>query len=162
MEKRKMTTNNNRPKVELQLNESAKLTLLKDKCYEGTNSVGPYYLYTVDHGGTEKAFFATAEIHQKILEANLRTGDSFSIKKVAVQTGKKIGANVEFSVVSKQNGQTSTSASGANGEFKYREVMEQCLRDSVAATQAVNTVTWTTENITSIALTMFIQRSKAH
>jgi hypothetical protein len=146
---------NNRQRVELALNESATLKLLKDKCYEGSNNFEPYYMYTVEHQGDEKAFFATTEIHQKILESGLKTGDEFLVRKVPVQNGKKVSAKVAFVVVSKHNGQPTPS----NGEMHYRETMETCLRDAVSATQAVNTVTWTTENITSIALTMFIQRT---
>jgi hypothetical protein len=150
-------TNGNRPKVEIQLNESATLKLLKDKAFIGENGHGQYYLYSVEHEGTEKAFFATADVHQLILENGLKAGDSFSIKKSAVQNGKKIGANVEFAIVGKQ---TASNGAGHVVDDGFRDIMEKCLRESVSVIQAVNTVTWTTENITSIALTMFIQRSK--
>ena len=41
-----MTQNGNgtRAKVDLALNSEARLTLTKDKCYEGTNAYGAYYL----------------------------------------------------------------------------------------------------------------------
>ena len=42
-----MPEKTNPPKLELQLNESAKLKLLKDKCYEGQSTYGAYYLYSV-------------------------------------------------------------------------------------------------------------------
>jgi len=148
------TTNGNRPKVEIQLNESANLKLLKDKAYVGENGHGPYYLYSVDHDGTEKAFFATAEIHQSILESGLKTGDVFSIKKIAVPNGKKVSTNVEFAIVNKQN--------VAPEDDGLRGVMEQCLRDAIAVTQSVNTLPWRSEDVRGIALTMFIQRSKAY
>jgi len=153
------TTNGNRPKVEIQLNESANLKLLKDKAYIGENGHGPYYLYSVDHDGTEKAFFATAEIHQSILESGLKTGDVFSIKKVAVPNGKKVTTNVEFAIVNKQNGTTAHVAPEDDG---LQQVMEQCLRDAITVTQSVNTLPWRSEDVRGIALTMFIQRSKAH
>jgi hypothetical protein len=151
-------TNGNRPKLELQLNEMAVLKLLKDKAFVGENGHGPYFLYSVDHEGTEKAFFATSEVHQAILENGLKSGDTFSIKKVAVQNGKKIGTSVDFAIVSKQETPKNNVLPATDDGF--RDIMEKCLRESVSVVQAVNTVTWTTENITSIALTMFIQRSK--
>jgi hypothetical protein len=152
-------TNGNRPKVEIQLNESATLKLLKDKAFIGENGHGQYFLYSVEQDGVEKAFFATADVHQLILENGLKAGDSFSIKKTAVQNGKKIGANVEFAVANKQEAPKNNALPASDDGF--RDIMEKCLRESVSVIQAVNTVTWTTENITSIALTMFIQRSKA-
>jgi hypothetical protein len=153
-------TNGNRPKVEIQLNESATLTLLKDKPYVGENSHGQFYLYSVQHDQLEKAFFAPAEIHQAILEAGLKAGDSFSVKKIGIQNGKKLSAAVEFAVVNKQTTPNGSSNALHATEDGFRDIMEKCLRESVSVIQAVNTVTWTTENITSIALTMFIQRSK--
>jgi hypothetical protein len=93
--------NGNRQKVELALNSEARLTLTKDKCYEGTNAYGAYYLYSVDEEGEGKSFFATPEVHQQILESGIRTGDRFLIRKKAVQNGRKVMAKVEFEVISK-------------------------------------------------------------
>jgi hypothetical protein len=152
-------TTGNRQKVELALNESATLKLLKEKCYEGTNSFGPYYLYTVEHQAQEKALFATADVHQHILEAGLKTGDTFSIKKVPVQNGKKLTAKVEFAVVKK----TEPQLSNGNGrDDHYRDIMEQCVREAIGITSNVNTVPWQNEDVRSIALTLFIQRARAN
>ena len=54
------STNGNKPKLDLALNESVRLKLLKDKCFEGQNSFGAYYLYSVEHEGIEKIIFLTA------------------------------------------------------------------------------------------------------
>jgi hypothetical protein len=150
----------NRQKVELALNESATLKLLKDKCYEGSNSFGPYYLYSVSHNDEEKAYFATPDVHQHILEAGLKTGDEFLIRKVAVQNGKKVTAKVEFQVVKKSEAPPSNGDGGSDDQF--RDVMEKCLQDAVSVTKSVNTIPWQTEDVRSIALTMFIQRSRNH
>ena len=94
-----MTQNNgngNRQKVELALNSEAKLTLTKDKCYEGSNSYGTYYLYSVEHEGEGKSFFATPEVHQQILESGIRTGDQFVIRKKPIQNGRRITSRIEF------------------------------------------------------------------
>ena len=151
-----------KPKVELALNESATLKLMKDKPYSGENSFGPYYLYSVSHEGAEKAFFTSPELHQRIVEAGLKTGDEFRITKVAVQNGKKVTAKVEFEVVSKAVApapQTEAAPTGIQNDG-FREIMEQSLRDAIEATKAVNTVQWDVDSIRSIALTIFIQRAR--
>jgi len=83
------------------LNSEARLTLTKNKCCEGTNSYGAYYLYSVEEEGEGKSFFATPEVHQQILENGIITGDQFLIRKMAVQNGRKVMAKVEFGVISK-------------------------------------------------------------
>ena len=125
-----MTQNNgnNRPKVELALNSEARLTLTKDKCYEGTNAYGAYYLYSVEHEGEPKSFFATPEVHQQILETGIRTGDQFLIRKKAVQNGRKVIARVEFEVISKQ----ATPPPNGNGhQDHFKELMKECLAEAV-------------------------------
>ena len=154
-----MTQNNgtNRPKVELALNSEAKLTLTKDKCYEGTNSYGTYYLYSVEHEGDQKSFFATPEVHQQILESGIRTGDQFLIRKKAVQNGRKVLAKIEFEVVSKQ---ASPAPNGNGHSDNFRELMKSCVAEAVEITKEVNTIPWQNEDVRSIALTMFIQRAR--
>ncbi len=84
------TMKTTKPKVDIGLNETAHLTLLKDKALVGENSYRPYFMYSVQDGDTEKVLFATFEIHAQILEAGLKTGDSFELRKVAVQNGSKL------------------------------------------------------------------------
>lgn len=146
-----------KPKVEMNLGDSAKLRLLKDKPYSGENSFGVYYLYSVLHDGVEKAFFASPDLHHTIAEAGLKTGDEFKITKVAVQNGKKISSKVSFEVVSKA---AHPEASSGNTEDGFRDVMERSLRDAIEATKAVNSIQWDVESIRAIALTIFIQRAR--
>jgi hypothetical protein len=150
-----------KPKVELGLNESVVLKLMKDKPYSGENSFGPYYLYSVSQDDVEKAFFASPDLHKTIAEAGLRTGDEFKISKVAVQNGKKVTSKVTFEVVAKA---TALQTSGVPFEVPndgFRDVMERSLRDAIEATKSVNTVQWSVDDIRSIALTIFIQRARA-
>ena len=149
-----------KPKVEVALNESATLKLLKDKPYSGENSFGPYFLYSVTHEGVEKAFFTSTDLHQKIVEAGLRTGDEFKITKVAVQNGKKVTAKVEFEVVNKTPFSVPDAVGPVTTEDGFRAMMEQSLRDAIEATKAVNTVQWSVDDIRGVALTMFIQRAR--
>jgi len=154
-----MTQNNgnNRPKVELALNSEAKLTLTKDKCYEGTNAYGTYYLYSVEQDGEGKSFFATPEVHQQILESGIRTGDQFLIRKRAVQNGRKVMAKVEFEVISKQ---ASLPPNGDGHTDNFKDLMKSCVAEAVEITKEVNTIPWQNEDVRSIALTMFIQRAR--
>ena len=156
-----MTQNGNgmKPKVELALNSEAKLTLTKDKCYEGTNAYGAYYLYSVDEEGEGKSFFATSEVHQQILESGIRTGDQFLIRKKAVQNGRKVMAKVEFEVLSKQVSPPS-NGKGDSHPDDFKALMKACVSEAVEITKEVNTIPWQNEDVRSIALTMFIQRAR--
>lgn len=147
-----------RPKLELQLNIPTKLKLLKAKPYEGSNGFGPYYLYTVEHDGIEKAFFAPPEIHEQIAANKLNVNSEFVLTKTAVQNGKKITPTVSFQVLSN----VAPEPIKANGGDGLAEVMEQSLNEAVTLTQRVNTIPWQNEDVRSIALTMFIQRARSH
>jgi hypothetical protein len=148
--------NGNRQKVDLALNSEAKLTLTKDKCYEGTNSYGTYYLYSVEEEGEGKSFFATPEVHQQILESGIRTGDQFFIRKKAVQNGRKVMAKIDFEVIAKQPGPP--NGNGHSDHFK--DLMKACVSEAVEITKEVNTIPWQNEDVRSIALTTFIQRAR--
>jgi hypothetical protein len=148
-----------KPKVELALNSEAKLTLTKDKCYEGTNAYGAYYLYSVEEEGEGKSFFATPEVHQQILESGIRTGDQFLIRKRAVQNGRKVMARIDFEVISK----LATPPPNGNGNGQsddFKALMKACVAEAVEITKEVNTIPWQNEDVQSIALTMFIQRAR--
>ena len=153
------------PKLELQLNQNCCLTLMKDKPYTGESAYGQYFLYQVkDETGSEYSFFAPAEIHQQILQAGLKTGDSFQLSKKAVQNGKKVSAKLEFEMV-KKNGTAVAPQQQDNmpddpTDDGYRQLMERSLRDAIEATKAVNTVQWDVDSIRGIALTIFIQRAR--
>jgi hypothetical protein len=146
--------NNTRPKLELQLNESAKLKLLKDKCYEGTNTNGTYYLYTVEHNEAETAFFAPAEIHELIVKHALKSGDEFTLTKIASQNGKKVGSRLEFALSS--NGKPHAEIT----EDRFRAVMEQSLREAVEITKSIMTIPFQNEDVQKIASCLFIARTR--
>ena len=110
------------------------MKLLKDKCYEGTNSNGTYYLYTVEHNNTETAFFAPAEIHELILKHNLKSGDEFTLAKVAIQNGNKAGARLEFALPPNHKPHTEVTGDG------FKSVMEQSLREAVDITKSIATI----------------------
>ncbi len=159
-------TKNGRPKLELQLDQTVMLTLMKDKPYTGESAYGTYILYQVkDQGGVEYSFFAAAEIHQQILEAGLKAGDSFKTKK-AVQNGKKVSAKLEFEAI-KKNGDAAAPQQKQDDvpigipDDGFKQLMKRCVQEAVEIVKEVNTIPWQNEDVRSIALTMFIQRSRS-
>lgn len=152
-----------KPKVELTLNESVTLKLMKDKPYSGENSFGAYFLYSVSHEGTEKAFFTNSELHQKIAEAGLKTGDEFRISRTAVQNGKKVTARMDFEVVSKAV-PPAPQPGVVPGEIQddgFKELMKKCVQEAVDIVKEVNTIPWQNEDVRSLAVTLFIQRVRS-
>ena len=125
------TTHNGKPKVELNLGQETRLKLTRDKAYVGQNSYDQYYLYTVRENGEEKSFFASEDIHAKILEAGLHSGDEFSIRKVPLQQGRKVIAKVEFAVLSKQPAPPPNGEGNASHiEDSLRDMLFQCVVDA--------------------------------
>jgi hypothetical protein len=160
-------TKNGRPKLELLLNQTVTLTLMKDKPYTGESSYGPYFLYQVkDQAGAEYSFFAPAEIHQQILEAGLKAGDSFQLAKKAVQNGKRVSARLEFEALNKNAiVQVVQPPNPDDVPFDvphdgFKQLMQRCVQEAVEIVKEVNTIPWQPEDARAIALTMFIQRSK--
>jgi hypothetical protein len=153
------TMKETKPKVEIGLNESVQLTLLKDKALVGENSYGPYFMYSVRDQEEEKVLFATSDVHKQILEGGLKSGDSFELKRVAMQNGRKLTSSFAFSILEKKNGNRQENHLTEGDRF--RELMERSLEDAISATKAVNSVQWDVDSIRSIALSLFIQRVRA-
>jgi hypothetical protein len=153
-----MANNNTRPKVDLKLDEPVRLKLLRDTPYEGENSYGRYYLYTVEESGEEKAYFATQDIHLKIRESKLVQGDEFILEKTATQKGKRVITEISFEAMpaERTNGNGSFHANGDD----LKQIMLDCLRDAVDVTRSVDGVPFQTEDIQKLATTLFIQRSR--
>lgn len=150
----------------LNLNESAKLQLLKDKCYEGMNGYGAFYLYTVSHDDVEKAFFATPEIHNAIVEAKLKAGDEFILRKTAVQNGRKLTPQVSIEFLERQLAAPVTHPSTAETEGvpevqdNFRALLLQCLVDAAAVIRDSG-IQMGNDELQKLATTLFIQRAKA-
>ena len=151
--------NNGKSKVELNLGQESRLKLTRDKAYIGQNSYGQYYLYGVLENGEEKSFFASEEIHAKILEAGLHSGDEFSIKKVPQQQGRKVIAKVEFSVLSKQAGPISNgNGNGSKVEDSLRDMLLQCVVDADSIIKSAGVQV--SDELQKLATTLFIARSR--
>jgi hypothetical protein len=147
------------PKLEIKLNESVRLKLLRDKCFEGKSNYGTYYLYSVSNGdGKEMSFFAPAEIHQEIVAHGLKTGSEFVLRKVPQSNGKKITGELVFEMVPEQSPAKPTNGNGAD---HFKEIMQQSLRDAIEITQSMKEVPFQAEDLRSICSCLFIARTKA-
>ena len=148
----------NNPKLELKLNDSVRVTLLRDKCYAGTNGFGPYYLYSVSHDGVEKSFFAPENIHADIVAHGLHAGSEFILHKKASQNGKKITGELQFEAV--ETKAVPKNGNGNGHSDKFKGIMESSLREAVEITQAVAGVPFQNEDIQKIASCLFIARTR--
>jgi len=147
--------------LELQLNESAKLKLLKDKCYEGSSTYGPYYLYSVEYEGNEHAFFAPIEVHQQIVMNKLKTGDEFRLSKVAGQNGKKITGQLIFEL--EQKAFVPQPPTNGNSQVKkddLKEIMRLSISDAIDITKSFGNVPFQNEDIRAISSCLFIARTR--
>jgi hypothetical protein len=152
----------NLPKLELKLNESAKLTLLRDKAYEGTNGFGPYYLYTVSHLGEEKSFFAPPDVHQDIVSHGLKKGSEFILHKRAAQNGNKLVGQLVFEAVEQE--QKPVEVEPTNGNDHFREIMAHCLADAIAIVKAAQSdgIPFQAEDLRAISSCLFIARTRVN
>jgi hypothetical protein len=140
-----------------------KLKLLKDKCYEGQNSYGPFYLYAVEHDGAEKIIFLTSPIHNAIVEAKLKTGDEFILRKTAVQSGKKLTPQISIEFVERlQAAPIPVTASGSATvpQDNLKAIMLQCVKDAADIVRDSG-VQLGNDELQRLAVTLFITRSKA-
>ena len=162
-----MSSNNgNRPKLELTgLNESAVVKLLKDKPYEGENSYGPYFMFSVEHEGVEKAFFAPSELNTQISELKLGVGDIVTLKKIPIQEGKKLVSKIVLDVVARRQAQTPpplTKQELARTNDGLMDVMRTSLREAVEITREVPGFAWQNEDVQKIASCLFIARTRTY
>ncbi len=157
------TASNNRPKLELALNEAIKVKLLKDKPYEGNSPFGSYLLYSVEQEGIEKAYFAPPEVHQKIVDLGFAAGDELILKKVALQNGRKVVSRITVEQVNKPTAVApEISPEKSNGQQlkdNLKSIMEQSIKEAVEITSSVKGVPFQNEDIQKIASCLFIART---
>ncbi len=150
-----------RKKLELELNKPTNIEMLFDQCHTGESQYGKYYLYAVRVLGEEFSFFAPEEVHLKLSE--LKRGDAAVITKVATQKGSKVVTSYEVEVVPKQHQTTapleeSTVAERSrSNQNTYLQAMIASFEDALVITEKFNSMA----NVNQIAITLFIQRTKA-
>jgi len=154
-----MGTNNGngtqRPKLELEVGQEVQLKLIKDKCYQGKNSVGPYFLYSVQDldDGEEKAFFAPEDIHRVITDLKLGKDSVFNLKRV--KNGKPGSSKLELSLVNTQ----SIPSKGDPISDNLKQLLLQSIRDAVEIVKEAG-IQFSNDELQKLATTLFIQRSR--
>jgi hypothetical protein len=138
---------NNRPKLELKVNQEVKLRLLKDKAYIGESSVGKYFLYSVKNvdTGEELSFFAPENIHEAIVSQSLNAGSEFMLKR---SNGK-----FEFSLIGKSATPEQTRTDN------LRDIMLQSVKDAEDVVEKSG-IQFSNDELQKFATTMFIARAK--
>jgi len=132
--------------------------MLFDQPKIGESQYGKYYLYAVRNGdgATEHSFFAPEEVHAKLSE--LVRGDAAVITKKAIQKGSKVVTSYEIELAPKQH-QTppETSSNQDQSANTYLQAMITSFEDALVIQDRFNGMA----NVNQIAITLFIQRTKA-
>lgn len=152
MEKQNLPKLNN-----ISYNKDARIRLLKSKPYVGTNGQGEYRMWTFRdlEDNETKVFFANEDAHAVL--QNVGEGSELILRKVPIQDGSKISPKFELTVVNA----VSKQENGRNGKAdNFKEVMLKCVQDAVAIANEVKEVPFQTDDIRSIAATLFIGRTK--
>lgn len=150
-----------RKKLELELNKQTHIEMLFDQPKIGESQYGMYYLYAVrnGNGATEFSFFAPEEVHSKLAE--LKRGDSAVITKVATQKGSKVVTSYEVELAPKQHKTPSTKDDNPSDKVQesniYLDSMIASFEDALVIQERFNGMA----NVNQIAVTLFIQRTKA-
>jgi hypothetical protein len=140
---------NNRPKLELQLNQPIKLKLLRDQPLVGENGHGKYFMYAVlNESGEELVWFAPSTVHEVIQSQQLKAGSEI----IAKLTGKN---KVEVSIL----GKTAEPEHASTSPDNLKDVMTQSMRDAAEILAAVPDLGFRAENARSIGLSLFIART---
>ncbi len=151
---------NKHEKVEVGFNQATRLRLIKTEPFIGTNDYGRYYRYDVlDLGDDkEKSFFAPDYLHEEMKEKGLAAGKEFAVKKVPFKNNGKPSSRIELSV----NGAASPRRENhqASPKLNFRDIMLECLKDAVEIVNSVKEVPFQTNDIRSIAATLFIAKVK--
>jgi hypothetical protein len=138
--------------VELVLNESKRLTLLRNEPITGKQTNGDaWQLYPVkDESGNELSFFAPVDVHTILAEHKLKTGDEFILTRV--ENGKKGSSKLQVSIIGKE----STPDPKPDG---LRDVMIQSMKDAADILAAVPDLGFRAEDARAIGLSLFIART---
>ena len=140
---------NNRPKVELQLNQPIRLKIIRNEPLIGENGHGKYCMYAVtNEAGEELVWFAPAPAHEVIQSQQLKAGSEIIVKP----TGKN---KVEVSIL----GKAAEPEQATKSSDSRKEVMIQSMRDAADILAAVPDLGFRAEDARAIGLSLFIART---
>ncbi len=119
-------------------------------------------MFSVEHEGVEKAFFAPSELNTQISELKLGVGDIVTLKKIPVQEGKKIVSKIVLDVVSRHQAPPQQSSQPPTAQSdQLMGLMRTSLQEAVQLTREVSGFTWDNESVLKIASCLFIARTRA-
>jgi len=140
---------NNRPKLELQMNQPTKIKLLRNEPLVGENGHGKYFMYAVENEANEElVWFAPATAHDVIQSQQLKAGSEIIVKLV----GKN---KVEVSIL----GKAAEPEHTPNSTDSRKEIMIQSMRDAAEILAAVPDLGFRAEDARAIGLSLFIART---
>jgi hypothetical protein len=128
--------------------------LLKNKPYAGKSEYGSYLLYSVEVDGEERALFVDVDVHNKIQDLKVQAGDQIVLTKTTFPDGRKIKSQIIVEAVATQPRINDTVCGD-----RFREIMEQSLREAIAITGTMKGVPFQNEDIQKIASCLFIART---
>ena len=157
--KKHMNDNNNKPKLELQVNVPTKVKLLQDNAATGESQYGKWFLYNVLSDGQEQSFFAPEQIVKFISENNLKRHSELEITKKLVKNGSKNTADFLIEIVSNGKSQdTSTNTNDTNNQKRTDyDNMVEALKEALKIRESLNSDVIV---VNKIGITLFIQKCK--
>jgi hypothetical protein len=133
--------------------------LLREKPTKGSNSYGEYAMLTIQHEGTEKVFFTSPDIVQKISDLNIGQGDTILLRKIPFQNGRKLSSKIELEVLQKKPKDVASSTPQAYTD-NLKETMQQCLAEAVEIVHSLPDIPFQGEDIRAICSGLFIARTR--
>ena len=152
--------NNNKPKLELEVNIPCKIKLLQDKPATGNSQYGTWHLYNVLSGGQEYSFFAPDQVVQFINENHLGKNSEIVIIKQIVKNGNKKVTNYVTAFPqpesSLSNGTTITNGSSDHSSPEFTKML-QSMNEALQIRNRLGSEV----DASKIGITLFITRMKA-
>jgi len=141
-----------RPKLELKLNESTSIKLLYDDPIVGNSQYGEYYLYAIRNGdGNEYSFFAPKSVHDVLKD--LKSGDEAVVTKLAAERGNKVVTTYHVESTKNNNLPEQEDVTDESEFNPYLDTMQQSLNDALSLKKKFEEV-----NVNQLAVTIFISR----
>ncbi|MBL1215806.1 MAG: hypothetical protein D8M61_20855 [Ignavibacteriae bacterium] len=139
------------------------IKMLFDQPIIGESQYGKYFLYAVRNGdGNEYSLFAPEEVHEKLKD--LKQGEEAVLTKLAAQRGKKLVTTYDVKVVGNKSENVMDNSKGSsmhnqnnNNDSSYYQAMSDSFKEALRLQEKYNSV-----NLNQIAITLFIQRTKAN
>ena len=160
---------NQRAKLELELNEPRELMLLYDQPKTGTSNYGDWQLFAlVDPStGVEYSFFSPSDIVTQQL-SQFNAGDKVRLVKTAKQVGKKVitdysvtsanGGPLKSKLNGNGNGQDAVAQTEPSASDAFFQILESCYADAIRLQERFNGMV----DVNRLAITLFIARSKTN